>query len=284
MENYIIEIVGVFITILTTLIVANFTRDANNKIQWGITFSWLLIGLLITSHINTRILMHKNQSVMDFYAVFKDNPESVTIAKNDLTATKAISEMEISFFENIFLQKRQRYNHNLENISDEEIKYNITNLMELGEMQNDAVNIFENASNRAKVRATSYVNVEQWWTNEFGEKYEEANKSAVERGVEISRIWIFKDKMNYENRKEILEEQKKLKINTYYLFEEDIQHLNESKVDVILVEDQTKSFYGELELNPLRKMLSVNFGGKSSRMLELEEYWSDLLQIAKPYK
>ena len=77
MTNF--EIIGVIISFFVTIIVALTTKDKNNKVDWGTTFSWLLISLLITSHLNQREEIKRNTEVMEFYSEFKNNPSTVAV-------------------------------------------------------------------------------------------------------------------------------------------------------------------------------------------------------------
>lgn len=284
MTNF--EIIGVIISFFVTVIVALTTKDKNNNVDWGTTFSWLLISLLITSHLNQREEIKRNTEVMEFYSEFKNNPSTVELARNALETEKEISSSNIDFFNSIFDKKNHRYSTNLLTLQSNEIKYNTNDLEELGEMYNDVIEIYNTSTNKTQIRATSYVNVEQWWTNEFGKKYIQANEEAIKKGVELTRVWIFETLEDFEKTKSELKLQKdKLGVKTYYVYEKDIQELNESKIDIILVDDKIsqKSFYGELELTPLRKMTSVSFGSKSERMVELNNYWSDLIKLSKEF-
>jgi len=281
-----IELVGVITSVLVTIIVAITTKGKNKKVDWGTTFSWLLIGLLITSHLNQREEIKKNTEVMDFYSEFKDNPSTVELARNALETENGIATSDIAFFNSIFAKKNERFSKNLLTLREKEISYNTNDLEELGEMYNDVIQIFNTSTNKSQIRATSYVNIEQWWTNEFGKKYSEANQEAIDKGVELTRIWIFETKDDFKKTKNELNIQKnELGVKTFYVYEKDIQELNESKIDVILVDDKIskKSFYGELELTPLRKMTSVSFGSKSERMVELNNYWNELMKLSKEF-
>lgn len=281
-----IELIGIITSVLVTIIVAITTKGKNKKVDWGTTFSWLLIGLLITSHLNQREEIKKNTEVMDFYSEFKNNPSTVELARNALETEKGIATSDIAFFNSIFEKKNERFSKNLLSLQEKEISYNTNDLEELGEMYNDVIQIFNTSTNKTQIRATSYVNIEQWWTNEFGKKYSEANQEAIDKGVELTRIWIFETIDDFEKTKSELNIQKnELGVKTFYVYEKDIQELNESKIDVILVDDKIskKSFYGELELTPLRKMTSVSFGSKSERMVELNNYWSELMKLSKEF-
>jgi len=281
-----IEIIGIIASFLVTIIVALTTKGKNKKVDWGITFSWFLIGLLITSHLNQREELKRNTEVMEFYNEFRNNPNTVKLARNVLETEKVISSSDIKFFNKIFNKKNQRYSSNLLSLQSKEISYNINDLEELGEMYYDVIQIFKTATNKTQIRATSYVNIKQWWTNEFGRKYSIANKEAIERGVELTRIWIFETYEDFEkNKSELTYQKNKLGVKTFYVFEKDIQELNESKIDVILVNDKVnkKPFYGELELTPLRKMISVSFGSRNERMIELNNYWNELINLSKEF-
>jgi hypothetical protein len=281
-----IEIVGILISIIITIIVALFTKGKNRTVDWGTTFSWFLISLLITSHISTRAEMSKTTSIMEFYSEFKDNPSSVELARNELDAKKIINDSQIAFFSKIFGVKNTRYESNLNSFKSIKISYNITNLYELGEMQNDVIEIFNTSNSNTTIRATSYVNVDQWWTNEFGKEYSRVNQEAIDRGVDLTRIWIFESPDDFKKTINDLKYQKEvLGVKTFYVFENDIQDLNESKIDVILIDDnvKNKSYYGELELTPLRKMTAVSFASNNERMSELNTYWDQLMDVAKKY-
>ncbi|MEX0813576.1 MAG: hypothetical protein WD048_15265 [Chitinophagales bacterium] len=281
-----IEIIGTGISILLAVIVALISKGKNRKVDWGITSAWLLIGLLVTSHLNQREIINKNAELLNLYGEFKNSPSTIELARNEIEAKKSLSDMNIQFFQRILNQKHNRYQDNMQTLSSGAITYNTDNLTELGEMYNDVIEIFQVASPNSKIRATSYVNVEQWWTNEFGEDYKKANNEAIERGVELTRIWIFKTDDDFKNSKPEMTYQKEtLGVNTYFVYERDIQDLNESKIDVLLVDnnDENNSLYGELELTPLRKMISVSFGSNKERMNELNNYWDNLIEVAKKF-
>jgi hypothetical protein len=280
-----IETIGAIVSVLVAIIVAVLTKDKNRKIDWGTTTAWLLIGLLITSHLNQRDIINKNAELLNLYGEFRSSPSTIEVARNEIEAKKSLLEVDINFFQNIFSQKNDRYKENLTNLRANKISYNTNNLSELGEMYSDVIRIFELSDNETSIRATSYVNVEQWWTNEFGEEYKNVNKSAVEKGTQLTRVWIFETSRDFENSKQQMEYQKEvLGVETFYVYEKDIQNLNESKIDVILVDNPNqKSYYGELELTPLRKMISVSFGSDSQRMRELNLYWNQLIEVSKRY-
>lgn len=280
-----IEIIGVIVTSIVTIIVAFATRGRNKKIDWGTTFAWLLIGLLITSHLHQRQIINKNAELLNLYGEFKSSPSTIEIARNEIEAKKTLSNSNIDFFQKIFSQKNLRYQDNLISLKSNRISYNTNNLSDLGEMYNDVIKIFELSDSETTIRATSYVNVEQWWTNEFGEKYKEVNKGAVEKGAQITRIWIFNTEDDFENSKMEMTYQKNvLGIKTLYVFEKDIQNLNELNIDVILVDNlHQKSYYGELKLTLFRKMVSVSFGYDDHRMRELNIYWDQLINSSKQY-
>lgn len=280
-----IELIGIITSVFVTIIVAIITKDKNKKIDWVTTSSWLLIGLLVTSHLNQREELKKNIEMVEFYSEFKNNPSTVELARNALDTEKEISSSKIDFFNTIFNKKKDRYSTNLLSLQAKKVKYNTNDLEELGEMQNDAIEIFKTATNKSKIRATSYVNIKQWWTDKFGDEYEKANKEAVERGVDVTRVWLFETVKDFEENKSKMQNQKDYGVKILYAFEKDIQELNESKIDIILVNDKnsTNPFYGELELTPLRKMTSVTFGYESDRVIQLNNYWSELIKLSKEF-
>lgn len=280
-----IELIGIITSVFVTIIVAIITKGKNKKIDWVTTSSWLLIGLLVTSHLNQREELKKNIEMVEFYSEFKNNPSTVELARNALETEKEISSSKIDFFNTIFNKKKDRYSTNLLSLQANKVKYNTNDLEELGEMQNDAIEIFKTATNKSKIRATSYVNIKQWWTDKFGDEYEKANKEAVERGVDVTRVWLFETVKDFEENKRKMQNQKDYGVKILYAFEKDIQELNESKIDIILVNDKnsTNSFYGELELTPLRKMTSVTFGYESDRVIQLNNYWSELIKLSKEF-
>jgi len=287
MNSISIEIITGLVSLIIGVIVAITTKSKDSKVNWGITLSSIVFTLLIGSHLNSRIEANKIHSLLDFYVKFRDNPDAVNLARKQSEAKNKLADGCV-FLKTIFNEKKQRFNNSLETLGNASVFYNITNLSELGEMQNDAVKIFELADKNTRIRATSYVNVDQWWNNEFGKQYSEANKKARERGVEIERVWIIKDKneLKASSLKNSLENEKKMNIKSYYVLEKDIQDFDEDKIDIIIVtnkKDGKSSFYGELNLTLFRKMTSVTFAADFKRLSELESYWTELMKIAEEY-
>ncbi|MCH7962613.1 MAG: hypothetical protein IH852_01595 [Bacteroidetes bacterium] len=291
MDSSNIELITLISSLVIGVIVALVTRSTDSKgkkkVEWGITLSSILIVALIGSHLQTRAEANKIKSLLQFYAQFSENPDAVSVAKKELIVNNVLSE-NYNFLRNIYLSKNKRYQNNLDFLSDYKIQYDITNLAELGEMQNDALKIFDLADKNTRIRATSYVNVDQWWNNEFGLQYKDANKKASERGVKIERIWIIKSKeeLNNPSMKKTLNEEKTWKIKSYYVLEEDIQDFDEHKIDIIIVttiKNVNAAFYGELNLTLFRKMITVTFASNNQRLIELENYWDDLMNVAVEY-
>jgi hypothetical protein len=293
MEEHMIEIITGAASLIIGTIVGFMTRGSGKKVDRVLTIVSIFIVLLIGSHINSRIetnrIKTETQQIHEltkFYVQFKENPDAINIARKDLIV-KELTEGH-QFLREIYNSKKKRYKKNLETFGDLKIHYNITDLAELGEMQKDATTIFELAGKNTRIRATSYVNTNQWWNNEFGIAYAEANKNARNRGAEIERVWIIKSKKELTKTvfKKILETEKAMKIKSYYVLEKDIQNLGENKIDIIIVtskRNENAPYYGELNLNLWRKMISVTFASNIKRLNKLENYWDELMKVAKEY-
>jgi len=280
-----IEIYGYSISFLITIIVAITTKVRNSKIDWGTTFSWFLIGILVTSHFNQKEILEKNTEIFSFYSDFRESPNIIKTARQSIEADEKIKLSKIPVFESFFKYKSERFSKNMSTLKNEYIKYDTDDLTELGEMYKDVINIFENVESNGKIRATSYVDQAEWWTTKFGNKYKEANKLAINRGVEIERIWIFNSKKSFDSTISDMKQQRdSLGVKVYYVFESEIENLEEDNIDILLIKDKNNntSIYGELELSTRRKMTSAKFGFDIARKKELEDYWNSLINIAKP--
>ncbi len=70
------------------------------------------------------------------------------------------------------------------------------------------IELLENAKPNEQVFATSYVNLSDWWKKELGRKYLQANYAAVERQVQIERVFIIRDEEKDDVYKFIDEQRK----------------------------------------------------------------------------
>ena len=119
------------------------------------------------------------------------------------------------------------------------------------------MDLIENAEE--SFRATSYVRLDEWWNQPWGNSYELANIDAVKRGVEVSRTFIFSgsdtvDNSIMENAVDHMKTQLQNGIKIYFV---DANRLrNELTSDIVLIDNRLA---GELVMTPARSFSAATF-------------------------
>ena len=276
------EIIGILASFAIAAVVGAITikRPKEDMASWAITLTSLLIGLLITSHLNMRNELNHLTS-QQFLSNLKASEGAKRLARSSSNAKAKIDPIKSTFFMELLQRNIDRASTNFISLQKLEINYLISNFRELGELQSDVIEIFRNVENHTRIRATSYVDIEQWWTGIFGEKYTEENNNALARGVEIERIFIFSDEteVTRPDNNKLMASQKESGVKVYYVLFSDIEKYVEDKIDIILVGDE---FYGVLNLIE-RKMKRATFSADKKKINELFYYWNNIKSVAKEF-
>lgn len=276
------EIIGILGSLAIALIVGRITikNPKQDMASWAITLTSFLICLIFASHLNMRNQLDQLTS-QQFLSNLKANENAKKLATNCSLAQTKIDTIKSTFFTNLLVRNINRANTNFSSMKKLEIEYLLSDFRELGELQADVIEIFRNIESYNRIRATSYVDIEQWWTGIFGEKYTEENNNALARGVEIERIFIFSDsnEVTRPDYQELMSSQKASGVKVYYVLYKDIEDYVDEKIDIILVGDE---FFGVLNLIE-RKMKRAKFSADRTKINELQEYWKNIKSVAKEF-
>lgn len=105
-----------------------------------------------------------------------------------------------------------------------------------------------------KITATSFVQRSEFWDTPAGRSYLKKNKDAIDRGVIIKRLFIFRDKKHLEENKKVLENQKRMGIDVWFALITTMKLQFDE--DLILVDD---NIAGRLSLTPTQGMAFATF-------------------------
>lgn len=139
-----------------------------------------------------------------------------------------------------------------------------------------AISIIEK-TNRT-VRATSYVNDDEWWNTSWGRAYLDENRRAVkERNVKIERVFILRTEQDLQTKRALLKANADAGVKVSYVLASDLQE--PFSEDVILIDDQVA---GVLNLNG-QSARSVQFSANKDFLDRVRGVLRIAFVQAKPY-
>lgn len=145
------------------------------------------------------------------------------------------------------------------------------------EMPDFALEMVKSA--QKSIFATSYVQFKQWWDLPWGKKYEALNREAIrDRKVQITRVFIFSKKEDFQNALPHLKAQLQDGIKVQYAYVDDLATKLTS--DMVVVDDRLA---GELRLTPEKGMKDAVFYTKPADIQRYRGTIQDVVNDAETF-
>jgi hypothetical protein len=129
---------------------------------------------------------------------------------------------------------------------------------------------------KSSIEATSYVDPAKWWTTPEGEVYLKKNGEAVQHGVRIRRIFVFRNETDRLALEQLAAQQQNIGIEVYLC---DVNKLPRSlQKDVIIMDHKIA---GELGLADDGDFNTVLVSKDSREVDDIFGGWNDLLRLSK---
>jgi len=146
-----------------------------------------------------------------------------------------------------------------------------------GDLNQFMIAAFTSAKN--SVLATSYVNPGDWWNNAWGKEYQRLNLDAADRGVHITRIFIYSSDSEIHDMCALMNDQQKHGIEIKVVDRSALG--NVSPPDVIIIDD---SIAGSMSLSDRRTAGGADFYTTDFSINRLKKDFQSVLYAARDFK
>jgi hypothetical protein len=241
------EIGGVFVT--SIIVIITYVRSGDSP-KWNLILTVSLLGLIFSFLISIRyeIIPRIEKAQLLAYQLTRNQ-----IATDVLQLLLAVKESSYYGNNDVF---KDQFDENISNLQT------VLKLASDGDfvVPKDDIPLFSDKlinSADESIIATSYVKGTEWWLSHWGREYESINYDLRKKGITITRFFIFSNRKEFEEMKDLIRRHINNKIETYVVFNWESSYVHTE--DLILVD---RKISGRLVLDPEKNMkraiMSVN--------------------------